>query len=106
MALYGYVRTARDSPINVKIQQWHIERWAAAHGETITQTFTDVGVSGLSADERRPGFSTLLARLQPGDKLVIFEFDRLSRDCDELLVLLDRLNDLSVPVCLTSSDDV
>jgi DNA invertase Pin-like site-specific DNA recombinase len=106
MAVYGYMRTARDSPLNAKIQQWHIEHWAAAHGETITETFADLGVSGLATPATRPGFSALLARLQPSDKLVVFEFDRLSRDCNELLTLLDRLSDLSVPICLASSDDV
>ena len=106
MAAYGYVRTARDSPINAKIQQWHIEDWAAAHGETITETFADLGVSGLSSPERRPGFSELLARLCPSGKLVVFEFDRLSRDCNDLLILFDQLNDMCVPVCLASSDDV
>jgi DNA invertase Pin-like site-specific DNA recombinase len=106
MAVYGYVRTARDSPLNAKIQQWHIEDWAAAHGDTITETFADLSVSGLSTPEKRPRFSRLLARLQRGDKLVVFEFDRLSRDCNDLLTLLDRLNDLSVPVFLASSDDV
>jgi DNA invertase Pin-like site-specific DNA recombinase len=106
IAVYGYVRTARDSPINEKIQSWHIDHRAAAHGATITETFADLGVSGLSVPERRPEFSALLARLQPSDKLVIFEFDRLSRNCKELLLLLDRLNDMSVPVCLAGSDDV
>ena len=106
MAVYGYVRTARDSPLNEKIQQWHIEHWAAAHGEAIAETFADLGVSGLDTPASRPGFSALLAQLQPSDKLVVFEFDRLSRDCNDLLTLLDRLNDLSVPVFLASSDDV
>jgi DNA invertase Pin-like site-specific DNA recombinase len=106
MPVYGYVRTARASPINVKIQQWHIEHWAAAHGETIAETFADLGVSGLVTPATRPELSALLAQLQPSDKLVVFEFDRLSRDCNDLLTLLDRLNDLSVPVCLASSDDV
>jgi DNA invertase Pin-like site-specific DNA recombinase len=106
MAVYGYVRTASDSPVNAKIQQWHIEHWAASRGEPITETFADLGVSGLSEPEGRPGFSALLARLQPSDKLVVFEFDRLSRDCNELLFLLDQLKEMSVPVCLASSDDV
>jgi DNA invertase Pin-like site-specific DNA recombinase len=106
MPVYGYVRTARDSPLNEKIQRWHIEHWAAAHGETIAETFADLGVSGLVTPASRPGFSALLARLQPSDKLLVFEFDRLSRDCNDLLSLFDRLNDMSVPVCLATSDDV
>ena len=106
MAVYGYARTARDSPINEKIQRWHIEHWAAAQGQIITGTFADLGVSGLSTPQKRPGFSALLARLEPADKLVIFEFDRLSRDRNDLLTLLDRLNDLSVSIFLASSDDV
>jgi DNA invertase Pin-like site-specific DNA recombinase len=106
MAVYGYVRTARDSPINEKIQRWHIEHWAATHGETITETFADLAVSGLSEPEKRPGFSLLLAQLQPSDKLVIFDFDRLSRDCNELALLLDQLRDMAIPVCLACSDDV
>ena len=106
MPAYGYVRTARDSPLNEKIQQWHIQHWAAAHNENISGTFADLGVSGLVTPASRPGFSALLARLQPSDKIVVFEFDRLSRDRNHLLILLDRLNDLSVPICLASSDDV
>jgi DNA invertase Pin-like site-specific DNA recombinase len=106
MAVYGYVRTASDSRINEQLQRWHLENWAASRGESITETFADLAVSGLSEPEGRPGFSSLLARLQPSDKLVVFEYDRLSRDCNEQLFLLDQLKEMSVPVCLASSDDI
>ena len=106
MAVYGYVRTARGSPLNEEIQQWHIEHWAATHGETIAETFADLAASGLSEPEGRPGFSFLLAQLQPSDKLVVFDFDRLSRDCNELALLLNQLKDMAVPVCVASSEDV
>lgn len=62
-----------------------------AAGCDIGQIFTD-RVSGISWAEDRPGFAALLAELVPGDVLMVWRLDRLSRGLQALLVLLTSLS--------------
>lgn len=58
------------------------------------EVFTDRAASGTQA--RRPQLDELLARVEPGDEIVVWKLDRLGRSTRNLLVLLDDLESRGV----------
>jgi len=59
---------------------------------------TDMAVSGTTKGASRPGLSTLLGELQPGDQLFVVRFDRLGRDAADVLAVVDALHSKGVVV--------
>lgn len=58
-------------------------------------------ISGSQAARERPGFSTLLIRLEPGDVLVVTKLDRLGRSALDVRNTVDTLTMIGVRVhCL------
>lgn len=58
-------------------------------------------VSGSVAAKSRPGFSALLAKLEPKDILIVTKLDRLGRSAIEVRATVDTLDDMGVRVhCL------
>lgn len=55
-----------------------------------SEVFTDEGLSGVS--RHRPGFDQMLARLRPGDDLVIWKLDRLGRSLSDLIEVAELLD--------------
>lgn len=78
----GYARVSTDEQ-NLDLQRHALE---AAGCEVI---YEDQGISGATAD--RPGLAAALARLEPGDVLVVWKLDRLGRSLTYLVQLLDGL---------------
>lgn len=77
MTMYGYARvSSKDQNLNRQIDALSA---AGVSGEAV---FIDY-LSGRTFD--RPGYQSLLERLQPGDVLVVKSIDRLGRNYDEIL---------------------
>ena len=77
MTMYGYARvSSKDQNLNRQIDALSS---AGVSGEAV---FIDY-LSGRTFD--RPGYQSLLERLQPGDVLVVKSIDRLGRNYDEIL---------------------
>ena len=78
----GYARVSTDEQ-NLDLQRHAL---TAAGCAAIHE---DRGLSGAARD--RPGLAAALARLAPGDVLVVWKLDRLGRSLPDLVQLLDRL---------------
>ncbi|KWE29661.1 DNA resolvase [Burkholderia territorii] len=78
----GYARVSTDEQC-LDLQLTALE---AAGCATI---LSDHGVSG--SREERPGLTELLARLEPGDTLVVWRLDRLGRSLGHLVRLMNDL---------------
>lgn len=93
VALYVRVSTVDQHTEN---QVPDLERFAVARGWTITQIYTDHGISG--SKEKRPGLDAMMrdARRRRFDALLVWRLDRLGRSLRHLVNLLDELHHLSV----------
>jgi len=72
----------------VRLQEKEIRRYAKRHGQLISATYAEAGVSGITLE--RPELQRLLADCRAGliDTVVTRDPDRLSRDHGQLLALL------------------
>lgn len=78
----GYARVSKMDDQNTKAQ-------LSALKEAGCQKFFEETASGGRWD--RPQLHKLLDHLRPGDKLVVWKLDRLSRSLKDLLVILERV---------------
>ncbi len=81
-----YLRNSSDrqaKAATIRGQRPGCEAIAARLGLAAVE-YSDEGVSGAAALEERPGLRRLLAELGPGDVVVAFALDRLSRSDDEI----------------------
>ena len=77
MTMYGYARvSSKDQNLNRQLDA------LSAVGVSEESVFVDY-LSGRNFD--RPGYRSLVERLQPGDVLVVKSIDRLGRNYDEIL---------------------
>jgi DNA invertase Pin-like site-specific DNA recombinase len=81
MAIMGYARVStRDQDLTAQL-----DALKAAGAETVFRE----KVSGVRAD--RPQLAKLMAKLMPGDMVVVTKLDRLGRSTRELLELIERI---------------
>lgn len=81
MQVVGYVRVSTDEQsLSVDAQQQALERWCQAHQSQLMAVYTDVGVSGGTPLEKRPGLLSALNALTRGRVLLVVRRDRLARD--------------------------
>ena len=81
MQAVGYVRVSTDEQsLSVEAQQQALERWCQAHQAPLMAVYTDVGVSGGTPLEKRPGLLSALNALTRGRVLLVVRRDRLARD--------------------------
>ena len=81
MAIMGYARVStRDQDLTAQL-----DALKAAGAETVFRE----KVSGVRAD--RPQLAKLMAKLTPGDIVVVTKLDRLGRSTRELLDLIERI---------------
>lgn len=78
----GYARVSTDEQ-SLDLQRHALEVAGCA------VVYEDRGISGAAAD--RPGLAAALARLRPGDVLVVWKLDRLGRSLFKLIEFLDGL---------------
>jgi DNA invertase Pin-like site-specific DNA recombinase len=80
-----YVRVSTDEQgASVDAQEADARRFAESRGWKVVAEYVDEGVSGAAPLEERPGLRRLLRELGPGDVVVAFALDRLSRSDDEI----------------------
>lgn len=89
----GYIRVStEDQQLSPDAQRSALTRWAAADGRSIAAIFEDLGVSGATLPEERPGLVEALAavRRHRAGALAVARRDRLARD----LIVMTRIETL------------
>jgi DNA invertase Pin-like site-specific DNA recombinase len=77
----GYVRVSKDDQHpSVEAQRCELERWCAEQGLTLDEVYADVGISGATELDKRPGLLEALNALEKGTILLVVRPDRLGRD--------------------------
>lgn len=95
MTVYGYARVSTTEQ-NTAVQLAAFKRAGIKH----------VMQEKRSVFARRPELLALIARLRPGDMLVVYKLDRLSRSLRDLLRLLETLEERGITFrSLTASID-
>lgn len=85
MATFTYVRTS------TKDQNAQLQRDAMAKVPNVKRHYEDVGVSGTLAD--REEWTKLLDRLEEGDEVVVWKFDRIGRNTLNVLEAVKTITD-------------
>jgi putative DNA-invertase from lambdoid prophage Rac len=75
-----------------------VEAQRQALGGALDREFEDVGVSGATRAEDRPGFSALLSYIREGDTLHVYAIDRLGRDALDVQAMVRRLLGMGVTI--------
>jgi DNA invertase Pin-like site-specific DNA recombinase len=92
---YGYARVSTDD------QDLGLQITALREaGVPVRNIYKDTA-SG-KAGSKRPEFEDLMARIQPGDKLVVWKVDRLSRSVPQLLTVMKELTDQCIHIHITT----
>ena len=79
--IIGYVRVSTDEQsLSVEAQRQALERWCQSHQAQLAAVYEDVGVSGGTPLEKRPGLLSALNALTRGSALLVVRRDRLARD--------------------------
>lgn len=95
---YGYGRVSTADQ-NAELQRQSLEK---AGCDAI---YVDT-VSGGISPRRRPEMKKLLEKLQPGDQLVVWKLDRLSRTMVDMVLFIDELRENGVEfISLTQGID-
>ena len=85
MTVYGYARVSTT----LKQNRQHLTLQTKALKEAGCEVILTDRLSGTRND--RPGRNDLLARLQPGDTVIVWKLDRWGRSMTDLTVSLDSL---------------
>lgn len=96
-ALYARVST-RDKDQDPEVQLAQLKHYCALAGWTVSQIYTDVGISG--ATERRAELDVLLEkateRVRPFDVVVVWKFDRFARNVGFLIRSLEKFRSCGI----------
>lgn len=93
MAVYGYTRVSSVQQVentSLSEQRRRIQAIADFHGWPIDDFFEDKGVSGGDSLHTRPMGQALLAKLKPGDTLIVAKLDRLFRSAEDAIVRTNK----------------
>src|SRR5690349_11213021 len=91
MRVVGYIRCSLDrQEASPDVQRAAIEAWCAAHGAELVSVHEDIGVSGATSLDGRPGLLEALGALPKGGVLLASRRDRLGRDV-VVVAMLERL---------------
>jgi DNA invertase Pin-like site-specific DNA recombinase len=99
VALYLRVSTTEQT---VENQQRELKAVAERHGWNVVAVFTDAGISGSKARDKRPGYDRLchgVARRE-FDQVAAWSVDRLGRSLQELVAFLGELQAKGVDLYL------
>lgn len=95
MQVRAYIRVSTEeqalSGFSLRAQEDRLRAIAAAHGWQIEKLYRDDGFS--AKDLNRPGLQELLREARPGDVVLVYKLDRLTRsvrDLDDLLKEFDQ----------------
>ncbi|WP_347978678.1 recombinase family protein [Microbacterium sp. ProA8] len=85
MSRYAYIRTS------TKDQNADLQRDAIAKIDGIKRVYADEGVSGTLAS--RPDWDRLIDRLEEGDEVIVWKFDRIGRNTMNVLEAVKTITD-------------
>ena len=105
MRLVGYVRTSSEERDGGG-QEFAIYQWASRNGHQIVEIFRDIGISGVTPLDVRPGWVRLMERLSEVDGIIVESLDRISRDPEQLLDVLRRLEAMGKVIISVSDNGV
>ena len=105
MRLVGYVRTSSEERDGGG-QEFAIYKWANERGHQVLEVFKDIGVSGVTPLDARPGWVRLMERLSEVDGVIVESLDRISRDPEQLLDVLRRLEAMGKVIISVSDNGV
>jgi DNA invertase Pin-like site-specific DNA recombinase len=96
--IFGYARASSEKPEDsVAMQEGLIRKKVEQLGGRFVRTFADESVSATDIPwPQRRGFMTLMARLRPGDHLIIWRLDRLDHCPVGTVAALERVVDRGV----------
>jgi DNA invertase Pin-like site-specific DNA recombinase len=103
--LLGYVRTSSGERDGGG-QEFIIYKWAGERGHQVLEVFKDIGVSGVTPLDARPGWGALMERLSEVDGVIVESLDRISRDPGQLLDVLRRLEAMGKVIISVSDNGV
>lgn len=103
VALYSRVSTTGKGQ-DCEVQTRELREFATRRGWTITEEYSDAGVSG--AKERRPALDTMMqaARHRKFDAILIWKLDRIGRSLRHLVNLLAELEAVGCTLCSFSDN--
>lgn len=91
--IYARVSTAGQTEgVSMEAQQARASAWATANGYTVAATFSDAGISGKRAANRK-GLQDALAAVcaTRGNVLVVYSLSRLARSTKDAISIAERL---------------
>ena len=81
VTIIGYIRVSTDEQsLSVEAQHQALARWCQTHEALLLAVYEDVGVSGSTPLEKRPGLLSALNALARDRVLLVVRRDRLARD--------------------------
>lgn len=100
MAYYAYYRVSTETQAEkgggLEMQRQNVEKYCAANNITLTDSFTDAGISGAVKDtededaiKKRPALVEMLSALHDGDSVIVLNTSRLWRS-DTAKVIIRR----------------
>ncbi|WP_434626085.1 recombinase family protein [Azospirillum sp. B2RO_4] len=111
MAVYGYVRVSTGDQVNgtsLDEQERKVRGVAMVRGEDLAEIFREEGVTGSRPLEDRTAGAQLLARLRPGDTVIVAKLDRAFRNAADALTKADawRKGGISLVIADMGTDAV
>lgn len=95
MSVYAYARVSTqiqaEDGLSLDAQERQVQGYAMIHDMTIVHLFRERAVSGAKPLDKRPEGRKLLARLQPGDKVIVPKLDRMFRSAQDALAVAEQL---------------
>jgi putative DNA-invertase from lambdoid prophage Rac len=101
--LLGYVRTSSEERDGGG-QEFAIYKWAGEEGHQVVEVFRDIGVSGVTPLDARPGWVRLMERLSEVDGIIVESLDRISRDPGQLRKVIDELRGMGKVILSVRED--
>jgi len=101
--LLGYVRTSSNERDGGG-QEFAIYQWASRNGHQVIEVFRDIGVSGVTPLDARPGWVRLMERLSEVDGVIVESLDRISRDPGQLRKVIDEFRGMGKVIVSVRED--
>jgi len=101
--LLGYVRTSSEERDGGG-QEFAIYKWANERGHQVLEVFRDIGVSGVTPLDARPGWGALMSRLNEVDGVIVESLDRISRDPGQLRNVIDEFRGMGKVIVSVRED--
>ncbi|MFP3238545.1 MAG: recombinase family protein [Caldivirga sp.] len=103
MRLVGYVRTSSGERDGGG-QEFAIYKWAGERGHQVLEVFRDIGISGVTPLDARPGWVRLMERLSEVDGIIVESLDRISRDPGQLRNVIDEFRGMGKVIMSVRED--